>query len=392
MSLFSRYKSALLTFVLVYIFLLADYYLTSVGIRPGTLQLQMRRYLPCAAAVALAVQLWLSAGLSLKRLLPHAFAGVVWTLVFPLCYYYAYHSTYTFIDKHYDQAFGAYFFAFSVCLRLLLLRCSYWQERAWMPKLFGALHTCALLIPLAQIAYFAVYRYPITESTSILILQTNPAEAKEYLLMTFGYAGIIGALVLLAVLYYCFKRANRLMEQAMPRWGRRTLAMGMVVLLATLGYGVKMFKDTGVMQTLVFAKQYFDRAREFERYHGDNYAKLLVEPEKPAFAKPSTVIMVIGESSSAYYMSAYHDTKNDNTPWLRSRRVDDNFVLFNHAYTSACATVPSLERALTEKNQYNDKDFSQCLTVLDIAKKAGYETYWFSNQGYISDADTPARS
>lgn len=41
------------------------------------------------------------------------------------------------------------------------------------------------------------------------------------------------------------------------------------------------------------------------------------------------------------------------------------------------------------ENQYNDKEFNQSVTVIDIAKKAGYETYWFSNQGYISDADTP---
>lgn len=70
-------------------------------------------------------------------------------------------------------------------------------------------------------------------------------------------------------------------------------------------------------------------------------------------------------------------------------RGNDNFILFNHAYTSRCQTVPALERALTEKNQYNDKEFNQSVTVIDIAKKAGYETYWFSNQGYISDADTP---
>ena len=70
-------------------------------------------------------------------------------------------------------------------------------------------------------------------------------------------------------------------------------------------------------------------------------------------------------------------------------RGNDNFILFNHAYTSRCQTVLALERALTEKNQYNNKEFNQSVTIIDIAKKAGYETYWFNNQGYISDADTP---
>lgn len=39
------------------------------------------------------------------------------------------------------------------------------------------------------------------------------------------------------------------------------------------------------------------------------FADLTVSPSKPAFSKPSTVIMVIGESASAYYMSAYSDVK-----------------------------------------------------------------------------------
>ena len=63
--------------------------------------------------------------------------------------------------------------------------------------------------------------------------------------------------------------------------------------------------------------------------------------------------------------------------------------MFPHVYASWGQTVPALERALTEKNQYNTKEFNQSLTIIDIARKAGYETYWFSNQGYISDADTP---
>lgn len=67
--------------------------------------------------------------------------------------------------------------------------------------------------------------------------------------------------------------------------------------------------NTGVMQTYVFAKEYFEGANRFKTYHEQNFADLTVSPSKPAFSKPSTVIMVIGESASAYYMSAYSDVK-----------------------------------------------------------------------------------
>lgn len=50
---------------------------------------------------------------------------------------------------------------------------------------------------------------------------------------------------------------------------------------------------------------------------------------------------------------------------------------------------PFTEHALTESSFYNDKKFNESVSIVDIAKKAGYKTYWFSNQGHCWVADTP---
>jgi len=391
MSFIKKNKHFLLVLLISYLILVLTYGLTAVGIAKYTLFLQMRRYLPCALTVALAVFLWRKVGYTYKNLLPYITTGLLWVIVFPVCYWSAFHNSMTFIDKHYDQAFGAYVFAFTVSLRLLFLKLHQWRDNK-VQRLFSAtIQTCAVIIPLFQILYFAYYKYPFTETAAIALLQTNPNEAKEYLLLNFGYVGIIGTIILFASAFYGLYKLNTLenIRTEYSALGKKALALMLVIVVATAGYGAKMFKDTGVMQAYVFAKDYFDRTNKFKEFHDANFANLTVTPSTQRFAKPSTVILVIGESASAYYMSAYSDVKNNNTPWLKSMRNNDNFILFNHAYTSVCQTVPSLERALTEKNQYNKKDFNQSLTVIDIAKKAGYETYWFSNQGYISDADTP---
>lgn len=371
---------------MTYILLVGVYYFTSVGIRHTTLFLQMRRYLPCAIAVAIAVTMWKNTGLSFKNLLPHTIVAVLWVVVYPVCYWLTYHSTLTFIDKHFDESFGAYFFAFVVCLRLLFIK---WKSSVSVNFLFSLVDWVAVLIPLLQLGYYANYQYPVTEAASIALLQTNPEETKEYLLLNLGYSGLICTALILLFLLWTFYKYNKFQLKSTFQLNKRCVITALVVCVATVAYGSKMFFNTGVMQTYVFAKEYYDGANKFKAYHEKNFENLAVTPSKPAFSKPSTIIMVIGESASAYYMSAYSDVKNDNTPWLRSLRGNDNFILFNHAYTSKCQTVPALERALTEKNQYNNKEFNQSLTVIDIAKKAGYKTYWFSNQGYISDADTP---
>lgn len=391
MSFIKKNKHFLLVLLISYLILVLTYGLTAVGIAKYTFFLQMRRYIPCAVTVALATSLWLKAGYNYKKLLPHTVVALLWVLVFPICYWLTFRDSMTFIDKHYDQAFGAYVFAFTVSLRLLFLKLQQWRDNIVQRFFCATIQTCAVIIPLFQILYFAYYKYPFTETAAIALLQTNPNEAKEYLLLNFGYVGIIGTIILFASAFYGLYKLNTLenIRTEYSALGKKALALMLVIVVATAGYGAKMFKDTGVMQAYVFAKDYFDRTNKFKEFHDANFANLTVTPSTPRFAKPSTVILVIGESASAYYMSAYSDVKNNNTPWLKSMRNNDNFILFNHAYTSVCQTVPSLERALTEKNQYNKKDFNQSLTVIDIAKKAGYETYWFSNQGYISDADTP---
>ena len=392
MDFLRRNKLFIINVILTFIFLTGVYYFSSVGIRNSTLFLQMRRYIPCAIAVGISISFWQGAGLSIKKLLPHALVAFLWVIVYPFCYWFAFHKSLTFIDNHFDQAFGAYFFAFSVCLRILSLKLNNWKDRVMYKFCFGLLHAMFLLIPVTQLGYFFVYHFPITQAAAVAVLQTNFGEAKEYLLLNLGYSGILMVGVFWIVLFGLLYKMNELSCVALlnnTQLSKVKIAVSLAIVLVTVGYGCKMFKETGVMQAYICAKDYFEGTKRFKNYHDQHYAKLMVQPSKPNFSKPSTIIMVIGESASTYYMSSYTDVKNNNTPWLRSMKENDSFILFPHVYASWGQTVPALERALTEKNQYNTKEFNQSLTIIDIARKAGYETYWFSNQGYISDADTP---
>lgn len=388
MDFIKKNKLFFLVLVIIHLFLWGVYYFTSVGISNTTLYLQMRRYLPCALAVALAFKLWKDSKYPFQGIIPEAIVGILWVTVFPICYWLTYHSNMTFIDNHFDQAFGAYVFAFVVCLKLLF----YWYklDNKFVGGIFAGIQTLLLVIPITQLIYYLNYNSPITEAASMALLQTNINEAKEYLLLNFGYSGVIAVIFMYIAVFVCFYGLNKAASvQNKLNISKKMVITAIVVIVGTVGYGQKLFFSTGVMQSYVFARDYFNRANRFNVFHDDNFAKLVVTPSKPQFRKPSTIIMVIGESASRTYMSAYNDTKNDNTPWLREARHDDNFIVFNHAYTSWGQTVPSLERALTEKNQYNDMEFNKSLTVIDIAKKAGYTTYWYSNQGSISNADTP---
>lgn len=376
----------LILFLIVYIFLFGTYYLFSVGLQPRTIGLSSRRYLPCALAVVLAIKLWIHCKQPLSHLKVPAAISISWALIYPACYWLAYHGSQSFIDKHYDHAFAAYSFACFVSLSLLL-------KNFFSPRYAILLATITqlglLYIPLLQLQYFGLYQLPITEAGAVALLQTNFNEAKEYLLLNLGIAGIAVTLFVLFVLTYLLYKNNQAVFSISLSLSKGKLALVSTLFLATAFYSTKIFPVTGVLEAYGFAQEYYQKSLIFKENHGKNFETLTVAPTTPIFSRPSTIIMVIGESASSHFMSSYNQTENNTTPWLKEMIENNKIYKVQHAYTSCCQTVPALERALTQKNQYNKKEFFESISILDVAKKAGYTTYWFSNQGSISDADTP---
>lgn len=134
-----------------------------------------------------------------------------------------------------------------------------------------------------------------------------------------------------------------------------------------------MFIDTGVMNKFHNAHSYFTLNEKFQNYHKSNFKNLKVIPSKPMFSQPSTIIMIIGESASRDFMSAYTNTSNDTTPWMRTMSLQSNCILFKNAYSSWIQTVPALERALTEKINTTQLNLTNLLHFSTLQKSRLYD-------------------
>jgi heptose-I-phosphate ethanolaminephosphotransferase len=384
--LFLKY---ILVFFIIYAFLYGTYLFFSMSLPDKTIYLQLRRFIPCALVVTLSIYFWRRAALPLLKLWPHTLVSASWILVYPVTYWLTYHQNTSFIDNHFDIAFAAYLFAATVCLRLLLAsQCHNQVQQISDTLLLGLLHTLLILVPLTQILYYFYYQSPVTESACMALLQTNPNEAREFLLQNLGLTGLASLCLGLLILLILFIRWHWL-PLSLATFSGKLLATVLVIMLATGIYAYKIFHETGAVWALHNAWNYFTTAQKFNEYHTNIIKDLTVNPTQPKFTKPGTIIMVIGESASRDFISAYNYHTHDTTPWLRSMQAQKNSFLFLRTYSSRQQTVPALEKALTERNQYNNKEFNKSVTILDIAKKAGYTTYWFSNQGTIGDTDTP---
>ena len=58
----------------------------------------------------------------------------------------------------------------------------------------------------------------------------------------------------------------------------------------------------------------------------------------------------------------------EKNPWLNYETLEKNgFIIYENIYSSWSQTVPSLQRALTEQSQYNEKEFEKSVSIIDVA-------------------------
>lgn len=91
-------------------------------------------------------------------------------------------------------------------------------------------------------------------------------------------------------------------------------------------------------------------------------------------------VFVVGESVRADYIHAF-GYPLENSPFMSAHGLSVSGLL-----AGGSNTVASLSHMLT-KNTDGNPDYNR--NIIDLANGAGLSTYWISNQGFISDADTP---
>ena len=299
-------------------------------------------------------------------------------------------------DNHIDIAFGIYLFGWLTAMYALIHAAS----PVAAAIVLSIVETILIAIPLAQMAYYATYRTCIDEAGMQPLLNTYWSEAVEFVKsfplwksaaaclwgnlsqplithdgMTLGYAAGLALTAALFVYFtiYIWK----------PRHGLfvRTGIAALYIDVRDYNRGLTRYRS-GMEQRLATLK-----VESAEKETGNEATR----SGKGATRRGKTIIMVIGESACRDYMSAFQpDQPWETTPWeteMRARQ-DSGFVFFPNAYSCAMQTVPSLERVLTERNQYNRLDFADSCSVVDIARAAGYRVSWYSNQSYIGINDT----
>ena len=91
--------------------------------------------------------------------------------------------------------------------------------------------------------------------------------------------------------------------------------------------------------------------------------------------KYDTYVIIIGESVRKDFMHTYGFRIN-NTPFMRASKG----TFFTHYISAASSTQPSLTHGLSVYPNIGNN-------IITLANKAGFSTYWLSNQGFVGEYD-----
>ncbi|MDR9498555.1 MAG: phosphoethanolamine transferase [Hydrogenovibrio sp.] len=125
-----------------------------------------------------------------------------------------------------------------------------------------------------------------------------------------------------------------------------------------------------------------DYARNFEGFESQIdarrtlYESTLFSAQKQS-DEPQTYVVVIGESMNRHHLQLYGYPRG-TTPNLSERA--SQMHVFQDGVATFAQTTPSLSVALTQADLTNGLHRSEAISLMGIAKKAGFKTWWISNQ------------
>lgn len=374
-------------FAVIYALCMQWQFNISLGLGQDNIHDMTLGFIPAVGAIVISLALYWRY-LSISAIIPTAIVGIGWIVTGPLLSYYTLITKNTvYLNNIYDIYVGLYAFAIIFCINMAA---NQYLPRKLSAALMTVIQFAAFFIIALQWAYFFLYDSCITTSGALLIFQTGPAETVEYL----HSLGIL-RVILMALVIFLFIAGLYLLnykQKILPKTKlyRKVLPMAsLLVILPSIGaLSEEILPEAFPVRTFIDTYDYMKRSSLYAENHDSKYASLQAVQLNPA-TYPNTVIVVIGESETRTLMNAFNPDHVPNTPWLTDKKDDPDFTLFTNAYSCVWYTVPVLEHALTESSFYNSKEFNQSISIIDMAKKAGYKTYWFSNQGSVGVADTP---
>lgn len=269
-------------------------------------------------------------------------------------------------------------FSFSFCSLVMFFQIlTHWFLPAWVSNLVAVFLQCLyLMISTIYISYYLLDGDLLSTESFIAVYQTNGREARTFFKDSFSYTKGLAVCVVVGSLPFILFFINNAFNVKIIV-GSKDLIFVSVLLLFSFINTKSTFKVSYFYTIIKESMDYLKKLKECRSNKSKiNFTAILQQTTKD---EERTFVLVIGESQRRDHLGVYGYGR-ETTPWLSAMNSEGNLLLFENAYSCHVMTALVLTKSLTESSQYNDKKFEDSLSIIDVAKKAGFKTYFMSNQ------------
>ena len=248
------------------------------------------------------------------------FVALSWMVTYPLLYHLTNRRTSPDYENYMDTAFGLYTLGYLWGTKLLGIS----------PLLIGIVEFLLLFIPLFQWVYFGLYRVCIDTNGMKILQETHINEVLEFM-RSYGWWRVATMALVIILLGVVVIGINITWPVSIDAPQTLYLLFYLGLTLFLLWYSWKQrhgaFVRTGIAQMFAEVKEYVENNQLYSHMTARRLESLHVEPLGKPWSKPSTIVMVIGESACRDFMSAFTPMQEDTTPWLRQLADDHRHTL-----------------------------------------------------------------
>ena len=245
-----------------------------------------------------------------------------------------------------------------------------------------------------ETAYFYLYKNVISESTVYIILETNFSEASDFFSMYFDEQLLRLCLLLFVplllssgFLFFYLKPHHRFFNLTfLPLSIKKyslLLVCGLVVLFCAIILTTKLRRSNFLFVSVTSLLSYRQEVKTYQlmgaNKNGGKFSNVYSDS-----LNEELYVVVIGESTTRTHLGLYGYYRN-TTPLLSARAKE--LEVYTDVISPHAHTINSLEKVLTMANQEHPEAVKDG-TLLQLMNRAGFKTYWLSNQNPIGADET----
>ena len=255
------------------------------------------------------------------------------------------------------------------------------------------------LFALPAFGYFLIYKQELSQSLIFIIFESNNAESSEYLSNYFTFSILLKFIIFSIIPILIWKKIPSHLDIS----NKKGYIFALIILVLFFAHPIRKAVIAGKAsvayknlnkhlvsappwQLILGYSNYQRELKEVESFlmtfNRSTPLSNFSEVKKPS---PTTVVIVIGESSTRLHFGLY-GYHRDTNPKLST--IKDELSVFKNVYASRPNTIESLEQILSFADQSQPDLYKTKPTLIAMMKQAGYKTFWISNQQTLTARNT----